>query len=76
MYQFVLYEDGKFVSPVGGQFRSMLEAVGQISRLLAGETYKDIRGFVGCQWDRIDGKTCCLALVDEFGQWIKTLNEE
>lgn len=73
MYQIRLYENGRYVSDIGGPIRVLADAVRQIQTMTDGITREELHDFVGCKWMR-GGMDCCLVVVNELGNLIKSID--
>lgn len=76
MFQIRFYENGAFVTELGGPVHSLSEAIGQIDRLSKGTDAEEIKDFVGVRWMRAGITPCHILVVDEFGFPIKTVQSE
>ena len=70
MYRVSLYENGAFSTYMGGEVRTLEEALGQLEKMKRTLDAKDLAGAVGCCWDR-NGTPCALVIVDAYGFPIK-----
>ena len=75
MYQIRLYENGRYVSDIGGPIRGLSEAVKQIQAMTDGITRDELPNFVGCKWIS-GGRDCCLVAVNELGIPVASKNAE
>ena len=75
MYHITLYEDGRFCSHIGGQIRSLYEALGQLKKVASGLKAERLNEYEGYKFDRA-GTICVLVITDEFGRPIETVKEE
>ena len=66
MYSISFYENGKFVTLIGGPLRTIGECLQQISKLTDSVDVIETEGYVGCKWNR-NGTACNLLVVNEFG---------
>lgn len=76
MYNIRFYENGVFVTELGGPVRTLSEAIGQIDRLSSGTDAEAIKNFVGVKWMRAGITPCHMLVVNEFGLPIKTVQTE
>lgn len=72
MYQVRFYEDGRFVTDLGGYVRTLSEAISQIEKIGRGTDAQKLEDIVGVRWLRAGITPCHMLVVDEFGNFIKT----
>ena len=75
MYHISLYEEGRFVSHIGGEIRLLCDAVDQLRKVASGLKAEDVPGYEGYKFDRA-GTTCALLITDDWNQPIKDVKED
>ena len=75
-YHIRFYESGRYICEIGGPLRNLHDAVEQMRTLGSQPDYKERKDFVGCSWLRAGITECNLLVVDDWGQVIRTINEE
>lgn len=75
-YHIRFYEGGRYICEIGGPIRNLHEAVEQMRTLGSQPDYKERKDFVGCSWLRAGITECCMMVVDDWGQMIRTVNDE
>jgi hypothetical protein len=66
MYSVSLFENGVFSTQIGGEVKTLAEAIAQIEKLMAPLASDHLPGILGCGWDR-NGTPCALIVTDEYG---------
>lgn len=75
MYTINYIEDGRFITTIGSQSRTIAECSAQIDKLTKNTDRAPLDSYVGCRWDR-NGVTCILFVTDDFGLPISTKEQE
>lgn len=75
MYHISLYEEGRFVSHIGGGFRLLCNAVDQLRKVASSLQAEALEEYEGYKFDRA-GTTCALLIIDDWGQPIRGIKEE
>ena len=75
MYHITLTENGRFCTHVGGEIKTLPEAIKQLettAKTLAATELPEIYGY---KFDR-NGTTCCLMVTDRFRMPVRNIPEE
>ena len=72
MFHISLYENGAFVTQIGGEVRTVADASAQIQKAMSGIKGEAIPGYVGFRFDR-NGTSCAILATDDFGMLIKEI---
>lgn len=75
MYHISLYEEGRFVSHIGGEIRLLCDVVDQLRKVASGLKAEALEDYEGFKFDRA-GTTCALLITDDWGQPIKDVKED
>lgn len=73
-YHIRFYESGRYICDIGGPIRNLHEAVEQMHLLGSQPEYKERQDFVGCSWLRGGLTECSLVVVDDWGNFIQTID--
>ena len=76
MYQIRFYENGAFVTELGGPVRTLPQALEQIERLSKGTDAESMQRYVGVRWMRAGITPFHMLVVDEFGFPVKSVESE
>lgn len=76
MYQIRLVENGQFVTVIGGQLKTLSEAIKQIETLCHSTNAELLEDYLGCRWTRGSSTLCYLLVCDRLGWPIKAVKEE
>lgn len=75
-YHIRFYESGRYICEIGGPVRNLHDAVEQMHKLGQEPGYEELKNAVGCKWLRSGITECGLLVVDDWGQLIRTIEEE
>lgn len=75
MYHISLYENGHFCSHIGGELRTLPEALTQLKAVSVGLKSIDAETLSGIKFDR-EGTTCSLIITDSLGFPIKEVEPQ
>lgn len=75
MYKIVLYENGRLCTQLGGDIRTLPEALDQLAAAAKGLQAEDFPPYVGFKFDRA-GTPCAIVIANEWGQPIIDSKED
>lgn len=75
MYHITLYEDGRFLTHVGGSVDTLPEAIDQIKHLSATLQATELQDYFGVKFDR-SGTVCALLVTDRWEVPVRNIPEE
>lgn len=75
MYHISLYEEGRFVSHIGGEIRLLCDTVDQLREVASRLKAEALPDYEGYKFDRA-GTTCALLITDDWGQPIRNVKED
>lgn len=73
MYHIQFFENGHYVTNIGGAIQTLAQAVEQIARLCESEDTEELDTYVGCKWTRGRDIVCVLIVANELGIPIKNI---
>lgn len=75
MYNIAFFENGAFVTLIGGPAGSLSEALAQVKRLVTTQGAQELKGYVGYKYDR-HGTPCAALITDRWGNLLRSTEEE
>lgn len=75
MYSILFYENGRFLTQMGGPVGTLPEALEQTKRLASGLGATELEGYFGYKFDR-NGTPCAILVADRWGVPLKNVEEE
>ena len=67
MYNITLYENGLFITHIGGEIQTLPEALAQLEKTASAVAATELKHYVGYRFDR-SGTECVLLITDVWNE--------